>query len=117
MVTPLSSKATVPVKVGGDSISMDWIPMDNLPPDEPDVDSGWIASLDKEDNAAEDFSQEDKERCQPATNSKKASNSNRPFLFTLVHGDVLVFYGDDFEVFMNARVCWLNSSLFIAVFP
>jgi hypothetical protein len=114
MVAPLSSKTT-PVKVDGFDIgSLSLIPMDNLPSDEPDVNPGWIASLDEEDEdeAVEEPSHEDRERW-PATNSKKASN--RPFLFTLVHGDVLVFYGDDFEV-TNVKVYWQSYSLFLAVF-
>lgn len=100
-MTPLSSKAIAPVKVDeGDFDAL--ISMDDLPPDEPDVIPGWITGLDEEEDAVEEPSQEDKERWF-AANSKKASNSKRPFLFTLVHGDVLVFYGDDFEVFMNAK--------------
>ena len=117
IVTPLSSKTT-PVKVDGVDIdSLSLIPMDNLPSDEPDVNPGWIAGLNEEDEdededeAIEDPSHEDRERL-PATNSKKAS----PFLFTLVHGDVLVFYGDDFEVIINVKVYRLSYSLFLAVF-
>ena len=105
MVTPLSSPKTTPIKVDGvDVDSLNLITMDDLPSDEPDLNPGWVAGLDEEDKdeVAEDPPHEDRERC-PATNSKKASN--RPFLFTLVHGDVLVFYGDDFEV-MNVKVCW-----------
>lgn len=100
MVTPLSSKTTAPVKIDGVDIDH-LISMDGLPPDEPDVNPGWIASDD--DDEVEDPSQEDNERRQ-VTNSKASTNSNRPHLFTLVHGDVLVFYGDDFEVFMNAKL-------------
>jgi hypothetical protein len=114
MVTALSSKTTAPVKIGGADFGS-LIPMDDLPPDEPDVNPSWISGLDEEVDAVKDPSHEEKGRW-PAIDSKKASNSNRPFLFTLVHGDVLVFYGDDFEVFMNAKVYWLNNSLFLAVF-
>jgi hypothetical protein len=114
MVTPLSSSKTTPIKVDGvDVDSLNLITMDDLPSDEPDVNPGWIAGLDEEDKdgVVEDPSHEDRERW-PATNSKKA---NRPFLFTLVHGDVLVFYGDDFEV-MNVKFYWQSYSLFLAVF-
>lgn len=100
-MTPLSPKTTPPEKVGGvdfDSL----IPMEGLPPDEPDVHPGWIS---EDDDAVEDPSQEEKERL-PATPLKKASNPNRPFLFTLVHGDILVFYGDDFEVFIMDGFYW-----------
>ena len=114
MVTPLSSKTT-PMKVDGVDIdSLNLITMDNLPSDEPDVNPSWIASLDEEDKdeMVEDPSHEDRDRC-PANNSKKASS--RPFLFTLVHGDVLVFFGDDFEV-KNIKTYWQSYSLFLAVF-
>ena len=98
MVTPLSSKTkTTPAKVEGVDIdSLNLITMDDLPPDEPDMFSGWIADLDQ-DNAVDHPPQEGRES---ATITKKVSNSKRPFLFTLVHGDVLVFYGDDFEVYL-----------------
>ena len=93
MVTPLSSPKTTPIKVDGVDIdSLNLITMDDLPSNEPDVNPSWITGLEEEDK---DEVHEDRER-RPATNSKKASK--RPFLFTLVHGDVLVFYGDDFEV-------------------
>ena len=97
-VTPLSSpKTTTPIKVDGVDIdSLNLITMDDLPSNEPDVNSCWITGFEEEDK---DAVHEDRER-RPATNSKKASK--RPFLFTLVHGDVLVFYGDDFEV-MNVN--------------
>jgi hypothetical protein len=97
MVTPLSSPKTTPIKVDGvDVDSLNLITMDGLPSDEPDVNPVWITGLEEEDK---DEVHEDRGR-RPATNSKKASK--RPFLFTLVHGDVLVFYGDDFEV-MNGK--------------
>ena len=104
MVTPVSSrtKITAPANVIGIDIdSSNLITMDDLPPDEPDADAGWIAGLDEDDDADEHPLQEERAF---ATSSKKMSNLNRPFLFTLVHGDVLVFFGDDFEVFMNAKV-------------
>ena len=116
MVTPLSSPKTTPIKVEGVDIdSLNLITMDDLPLDEPDVNPGWITGLDVEgkDELDEDFSREDRERL-PATNSKKASK--RPFLFRLVHGDVLVFYGDDFEVMNVAKFYWQCYSLFPAVF-
>jgi hypothetical protein len=116
MATPLSSKTktTAPVKVDGVDIdSLNLITMDDLPPDEPEAVPGWIAGLDEDDDAVEHYPREERE-----PTLKKTSNSKRSFLFTLVHGDVLVFYGDDFEVFMNAKVycgqithCFLQYSL------
>jgi hypothetical protein len=106
MVTLLSSKTT-PIKVDGVDIdSLNLITMADIPSDEPDVNAGWIAGLDEEDKdeVTEDPSHEDRERW-PATNAKGKKALNRPFLFTLVHGDVLIFYGDDFEV-MNVKVYW-----------
>ena len=99
MVTPLSSPKTTPIKVDGvDVDSLNLITMDDLPSDEPDVNPGWITGFDEEDKEVlEDLSHKNKERW-PATNSKKASK----LLFTLVHGDILIFYGDDFEV-MNVK--------------
>ena len=114
-MTPLSSSKKTPVKLDGVDIdSLGLITMDDLPSDEPDVNPGWIAGLYEkdEDEVFEDPSYEDREY-RPATSSKKASNP--PFLFTLVHGDVLVFYGDDFEV-MNVKIYWLGCSFFLAVF-
>ena len=102
MVTPLSPPKATIIKVDGVDIdSLNLITMDDLPSDELDVNPGWITGLEEDDKVevVEDLSHEDKERW-PASNSKKASK--RPFLFTLVHGDVLVFYGDDFEV-MNVK--------------
>ena len=102
MVTPLSSPKTAPTKADGVDIdTLNLVTMDDLPSDEPDVNAGWITGLDEggKDEVVEDLSHEDRERLR-ATNSKKASK--RPFLFTLVHGDVLIFYGDDFEV-MNVK--------------
>ena len=98
-MTPLSWKTTAPVKIDGVEMNC-LISMDELPPDEPDVNPGWVTGLDEDEDAVGDPSQETKERW-PAVDSKKASK--RPFLVTLVHGDVLVFYGDDFEVFVNAK--------------
>ena len=99
MVTPLSPPPkTTPIKVDGVDIdSFNLFTMDDLPSDEPDVNPGWITGVDEEDKneVVGDLSRENRERW-PASNSKKASK--RPFLFTLVHGDILVFYGDDFEV-------------------
>jgi len=103
MVTPLSSPKTTPIKVDGVDIdSLNLITMDDLPSVEPEVNPGWITGLEEEgkDEADEDLLRKDRERL-PATNSKKASKKS-PFIFRLVHGDVLVFYGDDFEV-MNAN--------------
>ena len=119
MVTPLSSSKTTPIKVDGVDIdSLNLITMADLPSDEPDVNAGWIAAsgLDEEDKdeVVEDPSHEDGE-CRPATNVKGKKALNRPFLFTLVHGDVLIFYGDDFEV-MNVKIYWtklLNVSFSI----
>ena len=116
MVTPLSSPRTTPIKVdGADVDSLNLIIMDGLPLDEPDVNPGWITGLDEEekDEVVEAPPHEDRERWPATTNPKRASN--RPILFTLVHGDVLVFYGDDFEV-MNVNVYWQSCSLFLAVF-
>jgi hypothetical protein len=110
MVTPLSSTTkTSPIKVNGVDIdSLNLFTMADLPSDEPDVDAGWIAGLDEEDKdeVFEDPSHEDRERW-PATNAKGKGKKalNRPFLFTLVHGDILIFYGADFEV-MNVKFYW-----------
>lgn len=117
MVTPLSSPKTTPMKVDAvDVDSLNLITMEDLPLDEPDVNPGWITALDEEDKneVVEDPPHEDRERWPATTNTSKKA-PNRPFLFTLVHGDILVFYGDDFEV-MSVKVYWQSYSMFLAVF-
>jgi hypothetical protein len=104
MVTPLSSPKPAPIKVDGVDIdSLNLFTMDDLPSDEPDVNPGWITGLDEEDKVemVVDLLHENR-KCLPVTRTNAKKASKRPFLFTLVHGDILVFYGDDFEV-MNVK--------------
>ncbi|KAF8159232.1 hypothetical protein B0H34DRAFT_702579 [Crassisporium funariophilum] len=71
------------------------LPMEDIDLEEQDLGNGWVEAMEeKEEEPTEEAVSEDKEVAYKPV-SKKALK--RSLVITLVHGDVVVFYGDDFE--------------------